>query len=174
MKRSLFQFKVIVLEAGRFRAIHQVSQRTEGNFRYSRKMSPNCSEHRDISVSDFRCVACALLERYPEGYPEGTVLEVDIDVVQKDETGAIVRHFRASSSDDGAIMVSLLEIPSGVSESVHIPLMAAKCFLCVLFENATDPAISLMDLVDPCPGLCRPDCPGLPWLPRADDSRAFP
>lgn len=172
MKRFLFQFKVIVSGPGGFREIHQVSHREDGLFRYSH-LDMEHSVTRTVRVSELRCIACVLLEHFPEGYPDGTELDVDIEVSQKDGSGNIVRRFRAASAGDG-LRVSVLEVPSGASESATVPFMSAKCFLCVLFEETADAAISIRELVAPCPGLCRPDCPGLSWFPRHDGSTASP
>lgn len=159
---SLTYFRTTLDGAGGSRELHLVSPGEDGKIRYFRNPVSGASECREISYRQIRCVVCGLLGR-ASGRSR---IDIDIGAVSRTGKGVYVWYYSATSTDSGGVRLSILDVVSGWSESSEVNPERLVCFFSLLFDRTDAVPTKLGELLGPCPEICRPDCTGLPWLPK--------
>lgn len=158
------EMRIVMPAEGSGPEIHVVDRDDTGKLYYSVVRGRGPSERRIIDRGQVRCIACALLVGVPPDAPPDLRPYLEASI-RKNGSG-IVRTANISPDERGGLILAVRQADRPYADRFPIRYDEVRCFLAAVFAIGDVPEID--SGLPPCPELelCRPGCPGLPWLSK--------
>lgn len=156
------EMKIVMPVEGSGPEVHVVDFDDRGRLYYAVAHGEGWSERRIITRPQVRCIACALLVGVSSDMPRD--LRPYLEARIRKNGSGIVRTANISIDGNGILVLAVRQADRPYADCFPIRYDEVRCFLAAVFAIGDVPEID--SGLPPCPDLelCRPGCPGLPWI----------